>query len=122
MKVLLTGGKGMLGRTLVRELGGDFEVIPTDLPEADITDETAIDAVIARHAPDAVIHCAAMTAVDKCETERDMAYRLNARGTANVASACARHGISTVPPADGPSTGRASSRARRRCARFARIM
>ena len=33
MKVLLTGGKGMLGRTLVRELGGDFEVVPTDLPE-----------------------------------------------------------------------------------------
>ena len=32
MKVLLTGGKGMLGRTLVRELGGDFEVISTDLP------------------------------------------------------------------------------------------
>ena len=37
MKVLLTGGKGMLGRTICRELT-DFEVIPTDLPEADITD------------------------------------------------------------------------------------
>ena len=48
MKVLLTGGKGMLGRTLVRELGGEFEVVPTDLPEADITDENAIDAVFAR--------------------------------------------------------------------------
>ena len=96
MKVLLTGGKGMLGRTLVRELGGEFEVVPTDLPEADITDENAIDAVFARHAPDAVIHCAAMTAVDKCETERDLAFRLNARGTANVASACARHGIRLV--------------------------
>ena len=96
MKVLLTGGKGMLGRTLVRELGGDFEVISTDLPEADITDENAIDAVFARHVPAAVIHCAAMTAVDKCETERDLAFRLNARGTANVASACARHGIRLV--------------------------
>ena len=90
MKVLLTGGKGMLGRTLVRELGGDFEVVPTDLQEADITDENAIDAVFARHAPDVVIHCAAMTAVDRCETERDMVFRLNARGTANVAAACAR--------------------------------
>ena len=86
MKILLTGGKGMLGRTLVRELGGDFEVIATDLPEADITDEKAIDAVIAQHAPEAVIHCAAMTAVDKCETERDLAFRLNARGSANVAA------------------------------------
>ena len=96
MKVLLTGGKGMLGRTLVRELGGDFDVIVTDLPEADITDENVIDAVIARHAPEAVIHCAAMTAVDRCETERDLAFRLNARGSANVAAACRRHGVRLV--------------------------
>ena len=96
MKVLLTGGKGMLGRTLVRELGGDFDVIATDLPEADITDENVIDAVIARHAPEAVIHCAAMTAVDRCETERDLAFRLNARGSANVAAACRRHGVRLV--------------------------
>ena len=86
----------MLGRTLVRELDGEFEVMPTDLPEADITDENAIDAVFARHAPDAVIHCAAMTAVDTCETERDQAFRLNARGTANVAAACARQGIRLI--------------------------
>ena len=96
MKVLLTGGKGMLGRTLVRELDGHFEVVPTDLPEADITDEDAIDAVIAQASPDAVIHCAAMTAVDKCETERDLAFRLNARGTANVAAACARQRIRLI--------------------------
>ena len=96
MKVLITGGKGMLGRTLVRELGGEFDVIPTDLPEADITDETAIDSVIAIHTPDAVIHCAAMTAVDRCETERDLAFRLNARGTANVAAACYRYGARLI--------------------------
>ena len=96
MKVLITGGKGMLGRTLVHELGGDFEIIPTDLPEADITDEETIDSVIASHAPDAVIHCAAMTAVDRCETERDLAFRLNARGTANVAAACQRHGTRLI--------------------------
>ena len=96
MKVLLTGGKGMLGRTLVRELGGEFEVIPTDLPEADITDEVSLDAVFEQHAPDVVIHCAAMTAVDRCETERDFAFRLNARGTANVAALCNRRGIRLI--------------------------
>ena len=95
MKILLTGGKGMLGRTLCRELT-DFEVIPTDLPEADITDENAIDAVVRDNAPDAVVHCAAMTAVDKCEEAVDLAYRLNARGTANVAAACNRHGVRLV--------------------------
>ena len=96
MKVLLTGGRGMLGRTLVRELGGEFEVIPTDLPEADITDEVSLDAVFEQRAPDVVIHCAAMTAVDRCETERDFAFRLNARGTANVAALCNRRGIRLI--------------------------
>ncbi len=95
MKVLLTGGKGMLGRTLCRELT-DFEVMPTDLPEADITDEDCIDAVIRVHKPDVVIHCAAMTAVDKCEEAIDFAYRLNARGSANVAAACNRNGVRLI--------------------------
>ena len=95
MKVLVTGGKGMLGRTLAGELT-DFEIIPTDLPEADITDAQGFNAVVARIKPDAVIHCAAMTAVDKCETERELAYRLNAFGTANVASACRRNGARLV--------------------------
>lgn len=95
MKVLLTGGKGMLGRTLCAELT-DFEVIPTDLPDADITNEAGFDALLKRIKPDAVIHCAAMTAVDKCETETELAYKLNACGTANVASACHRNGIRLI--------------------------
>ena len=95
MKVLLTGGKGMLGRTLCRELT-DFEVLPTDLPEGDITDPEMFDALLEKTAPDAVIHCAAMTAVDRCETEIDLAYKLNAFGTANVAAACHRHGIRLI--------------------------
>lgn len=95
MKVLLTGGKGMLGRTLCAELT-DFEIIPTDLPEADITDDTGFNALLEQIKPDAVIHCAAMTAVDKCETEIDLAYKLNAFGTANVAAACHRNGIRLI--------------------------
>ena len=95
MKVLLTGGRGMLGRTICEELA-DFEVVATDLPEADITDESGIDAVLERHCPDVVIHCAAMTAVDRCEQEVDLAYRLNARGSANVAAACDRQGVRLI--------------------------
>ena len=95
MKVLLTGGKGMLGRTLCAELT-DFEVIPTDLPEADITDAAGFDALLKQIKPDTVIHCAAMTAVDRCETEIDFAYKLNAFGTVNVASACHRNGIRLI--------------------------
>lgn len=96
MKVLLTGAKGMLGRTLTRELSGDFEIIPTDLPEVDITDERVLDREFSRHVPDAVVHCAAMTAVDRCESERESAFRLNARGTANVASVCRKYSIRLI--------------------------
>ena len=95
MIVMLTGGKGMLGRTLCKVLS-DFEVIPTDLPEADITDAAGVDALIARIKPDAVIHCAAMTAVDLCESQADLAYKLNAFGTANVAAACYRHNVRLI--------------------------
>ena len=95
MKILITGGKGMLGRTLQQEFR-DCELIIADLPEADITDPAGFDAFLAKAAPDAVIHCAAMTAVDKCETEIDFAYKLNAFGTANVAAACHRHQVRLI--------------------------
>ena len=95
MKVMLTGGKGMLGRTLCKVLS-DFEVIPTDLPEADITDAAGFDALLAQVNPDAVIHCAAMTAVDLCESQAELAYKLNAFGTANVAAACYRHNVRLI--------------------------
>ena len=94
--VLVTGGKGMLARTLARVLARDCAVVPSDLPETDVTDAAAVEAAIAAAAPDAVVHCAAMTAVDRCETERDLAFRINRDGTANVARACARRGVRLV--------------------------
>ena len=96
LTVLLTGGRGMLGRTLTRAWAGTFRVVATDLPEADITDEAAFDALLVRERPDAVVHCAEFTAVDRCETEREAAFRLNAFGTANVASACHRRGVRLI--------------------------
>ncbi len=95
MKILLTGGKGMLGRTLCSELT-DFEVIPTDLPEGDITDLDKFDALLKFHRPDAVIHCAAMTAVDRCESEKALAEKLNIQGSENVAKACSSNHIRLI--------------------------
>ena len=95
MKILVTGGKGMLGRTIQKELA-EHEIIVADLPEADITDPAGFNAFLKDAAPNAVIHCAAMTAVDKCETEKELAFRLNAFGSANVASACSRNGIRLI--------------------------
>ena len=95
MKIMITGGKGMLGRTLQKVLAKHTLII-ADLPECDITDAAGFDAFLAANAPDVVIHCAAMTAVDKCESEVEFAYKLNAFGSLNVAGACNRHGVKLI--------------------------
>ncbi|MBP1582520.1 MAG: dTDP-4-dehydrorhamnose reductase [Victivallales bacterium] len=92
MKIVITGGKGMLGRTLQQVLA-QHELVIADLPDWDITDAAGFQAKLQEAHPDAVIHCAAMTAVDKCETEQDLAYKLNAVGSLNVAVACQRQGV-----------------------------
>ncbi len=86
MKIVITGGKGMLGRTLVRHLF-EHEVVPVDIEDFDLRDPAATRAAIASIRPDAIIHAAAMTAVDKCETEQDLAFAVNALGSAHVAIA-----------------------------------
>jgi dTDP-4-dehydrorhamnose reductase len=84
-RILITGHKGMLGRELervARELGK--ECIGLDLPECDITHRKQIERAILDAEPDLVLHAAAFTAVDRCETESDLAYLVNATGTQNV--------------------------------------
>ena len=87
MKILVTGGKGMLGRTLQRAFAGHDEVVVADLPEWDITDVDAFTSQTLAVRPDVVVHCAAMTKVDDCEAKRDLAFRLNEEGSRNVALA-----------------------------------
>ncbi len=77
----------MLGRTLVRELGAGNEVVVADLPEWDVTDDAAFTAKTLEARPDLVVHCAAMTKVDECEAERELAFRLNEEGARNAALA-----------------------------------
>ena len=86
MRILITGGKGMLGRTLQRELA-EHEIVVADLPEWDITDDAGFVAKVGEVKPDLIIHCAAMTKVDDCEAKRDLAFKLNEEGSRNVALA-----------------------------------
>ena len=95
MRILITGGKGMLGRTLQRELRG-HELFVADLPETDMLDAASLGAAFASFRPETVIHCAAMTKVDDCETNRDLAYRLNEEGSRNVARACRDSGARLI--------------------------
>jgi dTDP-4-dehydrorhamnose reductase len=86
MKILITGGKGMLGRTLQKEFA-EHELIVADLPDWDITDDTGFVEKVGAARPDLIIHCAAMTKVDDCEAKRDLAFKLNEEGSRNVALA-----------------------------------
>lgn len=89
MKILVTGVKGQLGHDVVHELiGRGHEAIGVDVEEMDITDNAAVQSVIGQVHPDAVIHCAAWTAVDAAEDCVDKVRLVNATGTEYIANAC----------------------------------
>ena len=89
MKVLVTGVKGQLGYDVVNELKKrGHEAVGVDIEEMDITDEESVNRVIREVAPDAVIHCAAYTAVDAAEDNVDLCRAVNAKGTGNIARVC----------------------------------
>lgn len=91
MKVLITGANGQLGHDVVLELKrrGHTPVI-TDREEMDITDRESVNEFMENVMPEAVIHCAAYTAVDKAEEDVAACRLINADGTRNIAEACAR--------------------------------
>ncbi len=90
MKVLVTGVKGQLGYDVMRWLEKKgHEGIGVDIEEMDITDGEKVKQVLTNVSPDAVIHCSAYTAVDRAEEEPEMCRLVNAKGTENIAKACA---------------------------------
>lgn len=89
MRVLVTGAKGQLGTDLMNELKKQgLEGIGVDVEEMDITDADTCMRVISGADVDAVIHCAAYTAVDAAEDNVELCRKINGEGTRNVALAC----------------------------------
>lgn len=89
MRVLVTGVKGQLGHDVMNELEKrGYEGVGVDVEEMDITDAEAVDKVIHEVHVDAVVHCAAWTAVDAAEDNVDMCRKVNAYGTENIAKIC----------------------------------
>lgn len=89
MKVLVTGVKGQLGHDVVTELERrGHEAVGVDIEEMDITDKASVDKVISSVRPDAVVHCAAWTAVDAAEDAAEKVEAVNATGTRYIAEAC----------------------------------
>lgn len=94
MKVFVTGVKGQLGYDVVKELERrGLTAIGVDIDEMDVTDAESVDRVITQARPDAVIHCAAYTAVDAAEDNEALCRRVNADGPRNIAETCKKLGI-----------------------------
>lgn len=109
MKILITGSKGQLGNELQRiikdgysEIGQvsenikNSEVFPLDIDELDITKLEDVKTVLNEIKPDVVINCAAATNVDGCESNQDLAFKINAIGPRNLAMVCEEIGAKLV--------------------------
>ncbi len=89
MRVLVTGYDGQLGYEVINHL--EDHGVPcrgVDVRDFDLTDATAVNTYVSEYRPDAIIHCAAFTAVDQAETARDLCFNVNVVGTENLARAC----------------------------------
>lgn len=98
MRILVTGVGGQLGYDVCRELTnrGYTDVKGVDRNELDITDEKAVDQYITNYRPDAIVHCAAWTAVDKAEDCQDDCYHVNVLGTRFLTQAAKKVGAKLV--------------------------
>jgi len=101
-KVLLTGALGMLGRRVRERLAPDWDVVATAHSAAegvralDVGDEAAVRECVRGLRPGVVVNCAGYTAVDRAESEPDLAWRINATAPGTLAEACAEVGALVV--------------------------
>jgi dTDP-4-dehydrorhamnose reductase len=88
---LMTGSDGLVGASILPVLSEEFEVIPYVERQWDICDERESEAVISGVRPDALLNLAAVTNVDSCEDDEELAFRVNATGAGLLAEICARY-------------------------------
>lgn len=97
-KIIVTGCNGQLGREINRFYNGrdDIDFINTDVDELDITNIEAVMKLAKEIKPYAIVNCAAYTAVDACETNRDLAFKVNVLGPRNLSIAASETGAKIV--------------------------
>jgi dTDP-4-dehydrorhamnose reductase len=94
--VLITGAGGQLGRELVLTAPSKVVCVAVDRQGLDIGDGEAVTSLLEKTRPQLLINAAAYTAVDRAESEPENAQRVNTRGPANLAAACAAQGVRLI--------------------------
>jgi dTDP-4-dehydrorhamnose reductase len=94
MKMLITGSRGQLGTELQRQANCDL--VAVDVEELNITNLSSVLKFARQTNPDIIINCAAYTNVDKCETDKDAAFAVNAIGARNIAIASSEVGAKLI--------------------------
>ncbi len=89
MKILVTGKHGQVGHALQHALSAEHEVVAVDREQMDLCDAHAIRSTIATVRPDLIINPAAYTAVDKAESEPELAHAINAEAPRVIAEEAA---------------------------------
>ncbi|MBW2327305.1 MAG: dTDP-4-dehydrorhamnose reductase [Deltaproteobacteria bacterium] len=92
MKIMIAGNKGQLGSDSEIVLGTDHELLAIDLDELDITNLSDVQNVVQDFSPHVILNCAAYTLVDKCETEKELAWNVNVIGPKNLALSVGKYG------------------------------
>ena len=92
MRVLLTGAYGQLGRCILDRFPTDWITLACGSAELDITKRSAIELIVKKFRPDVIMNAAAYTAVDKAETDRVRAMKINALGAENIALVARQYG------------------------------
>jgi dTDP-4-dehydrorhamnose reductase len=97
MKVIVTGSKGQVGTELCKKgKTRGFKIIPLDLPDFDISDQMAVENQVVNNDVNMVVNAAAYTAVDRAESESDIAFAVNQKGPENLALSCKTAGIPLI--------------------------
>ena len=96
MKILVTGKNGQVAQAMLEQASDDIEIIALGRPELDITNKSSVAKAVFTHKPDIIVNAAAYTAVDKAESEVELAFKINRDGARNVAEVAKDNGLPII--------------------------
>lgn len=96
MKILVTGKNGQVAQGMFEQANKDLEIVALGRPELDVTNKSSIAKAVLTYKPNVIVNAAAYTAVDKAESEIELAFKVNRDGARNVAEVAKDNGLPII--------------------------